>query len=387
MRFVLASLMFFAAAVFAQQSDFRVEVGTDPADATGQIDPYANVPLGTSLSAAMHRHVSTKTTTFLTEVMRTSRTLENDVIIGPDSVTASAISHGYELLARDERSARYVLVGRLDIKTISDLQGKRLYLTQQDSPRAYLARGLLREANFSLKKLSKLTYGNTSDAGLLALQINLADATFAEETEVARWIATHPGIGTVIHTTREVPAGLALSVKKTMPLADKQALLKWVSSPAAKDVGLGHLRASNSIDKDLYSYIASLGILTPSSLIGATVVNARQVSELMAKGAIAVDTRTKKEYNAEHVTDAVFAPYAEKSLKEIDFDHNLDDFTAILKLPHDKPLIFLCNGPECWKSYKASRIALTHGFKEVYWFRGGVPEWRDQALPLSSHSS
>jgi hypothetical protein len=34
---------------------------------------------------------------------------------------------------------------------------------------------------------------------------------------------------------------------------------------------------------------------------------------------------------------------------------------------------FHCNGAECWKSYKAAKVALSNGFTTVYWFRGGFP--------------
>jgi 3-mercaptopyruvate sulfurtransferase SseA len=47
-------------------------------------------------------------------------------------------------------------------------------------------------------------------------------------------------------------------------------------------------------------------------------------------------------------------------------------------------VIFQCNGPECWKSYKAARVALSKGFKSVYWFRGGYPEWEAAGLPVES---
>ena len=39
-------------------------------------------------------------------------------------------------------------------------------------------------------------------------------------------------------------------------------------------------------------------------------------------------------------------------------------------------LVFGCNGPECWKSFKASRAALKAGYTQVYWFRTGFPAWR-----------
>jgi rhodanese-related sulfurtransferase len=78
----------------------------------------------------------------------------------------------------------------------------------------------------------------------------------------------------------------------------------------------------------------------------------------------------------------VLAPYVEKSLKEIDFDTKKDDFTALKTIAKDKPAVFMCNGPECWKSYKASRTALAEGYTKIYWFRGGMPEWREKHLPV-----
>ena len=78
----------------------------------------------------------------------------------------------------------------------------------------------------------------------------------------------------------------------------------------------------------------------------------------------------------------VLASYIEKSLKEIDFDAKRDDFSALKNFAKDKPIVFLCNGPECWKSYKASRTAQTEGYAKIYWFRGGMPEWREKHLPV-----
>ena len=57
---------------------------------------------------------------------------------------------------------------------------------------------------------------------------------------------------------------------------------------------------------------------------------------------------------------------------------------ALDKLPgldKAKPVIFACNGAECWKSYKAAKVATTKGFKSVYWLRGGLPEWDETGLP------
>ena len=113
-----------------------------------------------------------------------------------------------------------------------------------------------------------------------------------------------------------------------------------------------------------------------------TRVSAEEVAELAKQNVTIVDTRSQKEYDSEHVRGAILASYLEKSLKEVDFDASKDDFSALKSVPKDKPVVFLCNGPECWKSYKASRAAVAAGYSKIYWFRGGMPEWRDKRLPV-----
>lgn len=121
---------------------------------------------------------------------------------------------------------------------------------------------------------------------------------------------------------------------------------------------------------------------TPESLAGATVITAEKVKELQAKGAVVVDTRVANEYAEAHIKGAISVPYKEKSAKAVDFDASQDKFD-LAKLPADKnaPIVMYCNGPECWKSYKASKVAVGEGYKKIYWFRGGFPEWKAKGFP------
>lgn len=121
---------------------------------------------------------------------------------------------------------------------------------------------------------------------------------------------------------------------------------------------------------------------TPDSLAGATVVSAEKVKELQAKGAVVVDTRVANEYAEAHIKGAISVPYKEKSAKSVDFDASQDKFD-IAKLPADKnaPIVMYCNAGECWKSYKASKVAVGEGYKKIYWFRGGFPEWKAKGFP------
>lgn len=122
--------------------------------------------------------------------------------------------------------------------------------------------------------------------------------------------------------------------------------------------------------------------VTPEKLDGVKVITAEQARDLQTKGAPMVDTRVAAEYAEKTVKGAVSVPYKEKSAKEPGFDPKADSFD-LGKLPGDKaaPLVVFCNAGECWKSYKAAVVARDAGYKQVYWFRGGMPEWSAKGLP------
>ena len=118
--------------------------------------------------------------------------------------------------------------------------------------------------------------------------------------------------------------------------------------------------------------------ITPASLEGATVVDAKKAEELVKGGKVKVyDVRKKLEFAEEHIPGAEFLPYDEKSEKKVDYDATADKFETE-KLPSDKSagVMFYCNGPDCWKSMKSCKAAIKAGHKKVYWFRGGLPEWK-----------
>jgi rhodanese-related sulfurtransferase len=122
---------------------------------------------------------------------------------------------------------------------------------------------------------------------------------------------------------------------------------------------------------------------TPQSLAGATVVDAAKAKSLMDAGAVMVDVRVANEYAEAHMKGAKSLPYKEKSAKAVGYNAGEDSFDTN-RLPGDKTaaVIFACNGPECWKSYKASAAAVKAGYKKVYWFRGGLPEWKAKGYPV-----
>lgn len=126
----------------------------------------------------------------------------------------------------------------------------------------------------------------------------------------------------------------------------------------------------------------ALAIDTPDSLAGATLITAEKAKELAGSGAKIYDVRVATEYVEEHIAGAVSLPYKENSKKEAGFDSTQDKFNlGAVGTDKGASLIFQCNGKECWKSYKAAAVAVKAGYSKVYWFRGGLPEWKQKGFP------
>jgi rhodanese-related sulfurtransferase/ABC-type phosphate/phosphonate transport system substrate-binding protein len=337
--------------------------------------------LESSLSKLLGQPVKVIASDDLTDAMRATRSNGYDIFIAPAQVAASALGHGYELIGATDPEEQFVMVGRAGLSKPAELAKARMYLPQQDSIHTYLARGMLTSAGLSFKNLSRVEYARYPQAGLTAISMNLTDSTVVRRADWDTWIKSNPEHGKVLASSDGVPGGFSVTVKKDLPADVRAKLGTWFSTLAPS---CGMKTATVVPERARYQRLAELGTFTPPSLAGATVVTAEEVSRLMAQGAVVVDTRNDKEFKAQHITGAMFVPYHEKSLKDVAYDGKLDDFPGLTGLDPKKPTVFHCNGPECWKSYKASRAALALGFSKVYWFRGGMPEWAKAAPQMAA---
>jgi rhodanese-related sulfurtransferase/ABC-type phosphate/phosphonate transport system substrate-binding protein len=315
-----------------------------------------------------------------------TRTQLHDVYVAPAHVVSSALGQGYVPLAGNASAVQAVLVAMAD-RRIGDLaaaKGTRLGLPLQDSIVTYLVRGELNAANTSLKshfrRVANLRY---QDALLVCLKIRECDVVGVERATFERWKSAGEPVAPLLES-RPVP-GITVAVRASLAaspaLRDLQpALLRALAQPVVAASGVDKPMA---LAKKDYDYVATLGYFTPRALPGATVVDATAAARLLADGGIYIDVRTEAEFQRAHINGARLVPYVEKSPKDTDYDATLDSFD-LAKLPpaKDTPLIFACNGAECWKSYKASKAAVKAGYTQVHWFRGGLPEWRSAQRPL-----
>ena len=373
----LWTLLFFAGSAIA---DLRIMVGVDPSDRESMVISVLDMQqtLGRIAGQPVHAVKSQD----LGDVMRSTRTGEYDVYIAPAHVAASALAHGYTLIGSTDRDELYQLVARPGAKAPADLNGGKIYLTQQDSVAAYMARGMLNEAGQSLKMFQQVFYRTTSGAGLFAIDAGLVDATVAKKGDYENWVKQSSSKSAVLLSSRAVPGGMSVVVKNALPEATRSKLENWLVSPGGTLAGIGKVSYHSELAN--YKYVAALGNWTPSQLPGVTMVTANQVVALQQKNVPIIDVRLAKEYHEKHIRGAQSIPYAEKSLKDVAFDPALDQWAGPEKLDKAKPVIFHCNGAECWKSYKAAKVALSKGFTTIYWFRGGFPEWESSGLAVES---
>jgi rhodanese-related sulfurtransferase len=310
-----------------------------------------------------------------------TRSRIHDIFIAPAHVVGSAVRYGYTPVLGLDRPLQAVLVAPKDspIGTLAQASGKRLGLPQQDSLVTYLVRGELNAANTTLKRHFKEIYETRYQEALLpCLQVRRCDLVAVERGLYDRWVAAGEPLKLVMES-KPAPA-ISVAVKDgTRPDADalRAALTPVLATgvPGAEGAKIVHLSPKD------FSYVSTLGYFTPRSLPGAVVVDASAVAKLLEGGARYIDTRTDAEFKAGHVSGAKLIPYVEKSAKDPDFNASHDQFD-IAQLGPDRaaPLIFACNGAECWKSFKASHAAIKAGYTKVHWFRGGFPEWRSAGL-------
>jgi ABC-type phosphate/phosphonate transport system substrate-binding protein/rhodanese-related sulfurtransferase len=380
----VAALPAFAAGVQLNVSgEARQEINTPQfQDRYMSLASYLGASLGTDVKLAIGRDLSRE--------LQKMRAGLYEVLVGPAHVIGAAMRYGYEPVARfaGEERAVFVASKASGIKSFEGAKGARLALPPTDSLATYLARGELNAKGVVIKEFfAEVKEHRYHEVALLSVEFGQADVAVADERLAKDWVAKNGG--QIILETRATPGiGVAVYAKLDKPTKDRIRTAFLTPNPkvvsTAPLTGLD-LAAVKPIGMEEYKYVSTLGYFTPRQLPGATVVTADEVAELLKKGATLYDTRTVEEFGAKHIQGAKLVPYVEKSRKEVGFDVKQDAFD-LSKLVQDKkaPVIFACNGAECWKSYKASDAAVKAGYQQVYWFRGGFPEWSLKGLPVGS---
>lgn len=102
---------------------------------------------------------------------------------------------------------------------------------------------------------------------------------------------------------------------------------------------------------------------------GRSVTPQQLVDMVNRQGAVVLDVRERKEYQAGHIVDSVNIPYA-----------SLESRVDELKKYRQRPIVVTCRMGQ--NAGAAGTLLRKRGFENVSRLTGGMAEWRNQNLPV-----
>jgi rhodanese-related sulfurtransferase len=111
----------------------------------------------------------------------------------------------------------------------------------------------------------------------------------------------------------------------------------------------------------------------PAKVPGAATIDAQMAKMLLDKGIVFVDARDDAHFKEGHIPGAKHLSVKDEGFTEA----NLSKIVA-----KDKPVVFYCTGNTCLASSEAAQKAVAWGWTTVYYFRGGLTQWKTSGLPV-----
>lgn len=107
-------------------------------------------------------------------------------------------------------------------------------------------------------------------------------------------------------------------------------------------------------------------------LAEVTIISAPEVKDLLEHhpDALLINNLSRIEFQQQHIPGSINIPAPEVAT------------TSLLRTDDPRIKIFYCMGVKCAYSRHAVKLALKRGLKNIYWFQGGIPEWRQFDYPM-----
>lgn len=103
-----------------------------------------------------------------------------------------------------------------------------------------------------------------------------------------------------------------------------------------------------------------------------TVVNDKQVQEIVKNGAVLIDARSADDFKAGHIKGA--HNLTAKTITE----ESLSKITS----GKDQTLVFYCGSPSCPASMYAAEAAAKLGYTSLFKYKGGIEDWTAKKHPV-----
>lgn len=111
---------------------------------------------------------------------------------------------------------------------------------------------------------------------------------------------------------------------------------------------------------------------SPEQVSGATTITAEEAKMLHDNGVAMIDVRNPRLYARRHIPGAY----------HLDLKTAYNEASVAAIAGKEDPIVIYCSGVKCSRSYRASEQAVSWGYKEVKYFRGGIVDWRNAGYPV-----
>ena len=116
--------------------------------------------------------------------------------------------------------------------------------------------------------------------------------------------------------------------------------------------------------------------LAPLHAPGATTVSVDEAKWLYDEGVVFIDVRNPRLYARRHIPGA----------HHLDMKDGFTPETLAAVARKDQPIVIYSSGVKCRRAHKGAEFAAAWGYQNIYYFRGGIVDWRDVGFPLESAS-
>ncbi len=112
----------------------------------------------------------------------------------------------------------------------------------------------------------------------------------------------------------------------------------------------------------------------PETVPGSIKIDYKEAKNLHDQGVLFLDVRGGNAYEKSRIANAQNLDVRSAHFTQKNFKH-------IVGGPTQEVVIY-CNGIKCTRSPLAVRKAVKWGYKKVYYFRGGFPDWITNDFPI-----
>ena len=123
---------------------------------------------------------------------------------------------------------------------------------------------------------------------------------------------------------------------------------------------------------------------TPLTLPGATTVTTVQVMNEVQQHSRMVLVDSLRDAHPSTLPGAIYLPNsgAYGTFNDPAQAALQNDLLRAVQGRREVPLVFFCQGIQCWESYNAALRARAAGFPNVFWYRGGLQAWQAAGFPM-----